>query len=104
MIRFIVECHEQDHNSGLERRTFKTVDADVPELERLLRCGGRGEMGFEVWQLRGAEVLEQPEPEQALPYWEPCNPGCDPELNGGRSKHCHCEQAKAAMAAQGGQP
>lgn len=59
MIRFIVQRHEQDHNSGLERHDFVTVDVSVPELERLLRQGGRGEMGFENWQLLGAELLEE---------------------------------------------
>lgn len=61
MIRFIVQRHEQDHNSGLERRDLVTVDASVPELERLLRQGGSGEMGFENWQLLGAELLEKHE-------------------------------------------
>lgn len=98
MIRFIVQRHEQDHNSGLERRDFVTLDASVPELEQLLRKGGRGEVGFEHYQLLGAELLE-PAPD-ALPYWEPCNPGCDPELNGARSNLCACDQAKAAWAGQ----
>ncbi|AHC75464.1 LysM peptidoglycan-binding domain-containing protein [Pseudomonas aeruginosa] len=25
---------------------------------------------------------------EPLPYWEPCNLGCDPEFNGKRSRHC----------------
>ena len=61
MIRFIVQRHEQDHNSGLERRDFVTVDVCVPQLEQILRQGGRGEMGFENWQLLGAELLEDQE-------------------------------------------
>ncbi len=36
---------------------------------------------------------------QPLPYWAPCNPACDPELNGSRSKLCDCAQATAALAA-----
>lgn len=103
MIRFIVQRHEQDHNCGLERRDFVTIDASVPELERLLRKGGRGEMGFESYQLLGAELLESDLVPKALPYWEPCNPACDPELNGCRSKLCGCERAKAALSAQGGE-
>lgn len=35
---------------------------------------------------------------EALPYWEPCNPACDPELNGFRDRRCHCAQARAALA------
>lgn len=57
MLRFIVECHESDFNSCMDRRDFKTLDVELPQLEELLRRGGRGEMGFESWQLRGVEVL-----------------------------------------------
>jgi hypothetical protein len=37
---------------------------------------------------------------EALPYWDPCNPGCDPEFNGERSKQCAsiCHNARAALA------
>lgn len=37
---------------------------------------------------------------EPLPYWEPCNPGCDPEFNGERSRHCAqlCHGARAALA------
>lgn len=36
-------------------------------------------------------------PEVDISAWEPCNPGCDPELNGSKSRHCMCAPAKAAM-------
>ncbi|MCU9108287.1 hypothetical protein OE430_11165 [Pseudomonas aeruginosa] len=37
---------------------------------------------------------------EPLPYWEPCNLGCDPEFNGKRSRHCAqlCHGARAALA------
>lgn len=37
---------------------------------------------------------------EALPHWEPCNPGCDPEFNGERSRYCAqlCHNARAALA------
>lgn len=37
----------------------------------------------------------------ALPYWVPCNPGCDPELGGHRSKDCTliCHNAREAITA-----
>ena len=57
MLRFVVEKHEQDHNSGFERRDVVTLDIELPELERLLNRGGRGEMGFESWRLLGVEIL-----------------------------------------------
>lgn len=57
MLRFVIECHESDFNSGMERRDVKTLDVDLPQLEELLRRGCRGEIGFESWQLRGVEIL-----------------------------------------------
>ena len=60
MIRLIVECHEADFNIGTERKTYVTIDTELPELERLLKRGGKGEMGFESWQLLGAEVFTKP--------------------------------------------
>lgn len=40
-------------------------------------------------------------PDEPLPHWEPCNPGCDPEFNGSRSRHCAelCHNAREALAA-----
>jgi len=57
MLRFIVQKHEYDFNSCLDRREIFTILVDVPELEAMLVRGGRGEMGFESWQLLGAEVV-----------------------------------------------
>ena len=38
---------------------------------------------------------------EALPFWKPCNPGCDPEFNGQRSKWCAkiCHPAREALSA-----
>jgi hypothetical protein len=60
MVRLIVECHEADFNSGLERRDYVTLDVELPELEALLKRGGKGEMGFESWRLLGAELKDTP--------------------------------------------
>lgn len=60
MIRLIVQRHEMNCNTGEDRRDFFTLDVDLPDLEAMLTSGGRGEMGFESWQLLGAEVLRQP--------------------------------------------
>lgn len=57
MIRLIVECHEACFNTGRERKDYVTIDVELPELERLLKKGGRGEIGFESWRLLGAELL-----------------------------------------------
>ena len=57
MIRLIVECHKADFNAGSERKDYVTLDVELPELERMLTKGGKGEMGFESWRLLGAEVL-----------------------------------------------
>ncbi len=57
MIRFVVEVHEMQFGPGIDRRDYVTLDVDLPELEGMLKRGGRGEGGFESWQLLGAEVL-----------------------------------------------
>lgn len=57
MIRFIIQRHEADFNSGLDSKTYHTITLEVPELERLLIQGGRGEMGFEHWDLLGVEIV-----------------------------------------------
>ncbi|TKA90364.1 hypothetical protein [Halopseudomonas bauzanensis] len=46
------------------------------------------------------KAASQPAPDiKPLPFWEPCNPGCDPEFNGQRSKLCVdlCEGARTAI-------
>lgn len=61
MIRFIVLRHTVDLNSGEDRKDYETREFYLPELERLLESGGRGEMGFESVQLLGAEIVYDPE-------------------------------------------
>ena len=41
---------------------------------------------------------------ETLPFWEPCNPGCDPEFNGQRSKWCAqlCQPAREALSVSAG--
>ncbi|MEV1855514.1 hypothetical protein ABZR08_10775 [Pseudomonas aeruginosa] len=63
---------------------------------------------LELWcKDRDVFLASHPAVEQAggdehepLPYWEPCNLGCDPEFNGKRSRHCAqlCHGARAALA------
>lgn len=56
MLRFIVERHESDLNTGLDRKDYVTLDVEIEELEDLLRRGGKGENKFESWKLIGAEI------------------------------------------------
>jgi hypothetical protein len=42
----------------------------------------------------------QTKPVRPLPYWEPCNQACDPELGQGRDRSCECAQAVRALAAE----
>lgn len=58
MIRFIVERHEMDYEAGFERRDFRTLDIDLPQLEKLLRRGGRYHGGYESWRLLGVEIID----------------------------------------------
>lgn len=62
MIRLVVQSHEHDFNSGMERKDFHTIVVDIPELEAMLNRGGKGEMGFESWQLLGAEIIHEVKP------------------------------------------
>ena len=57
MLRFIVECHEFDFNTGRERKHIVTLDNTMPKLEAMLRKGERGPFGFESWRLIGVEIL-----------------------------------------------
>ena len=101
MIRFIVKRHQVDHISGLNKTSHETLDLDVPELEALLSEGGFGENGSLSVELIGAEINGGALSETPLPVWEPCNPGCDPEFNGYRSRGCSCENARTALALEG---
>jgi len=62
---------------------LRAYEATVANLEQRIR------------ELEAERVTED------LPYWPPCNPGCDPEFNGCRSKGCAtlCEPARKAMLA-----
>ena len=57
MLRIILERHELDQHSGMERNDVYTLDLDIPELEAALTRGGRGDSGFEVHRLIGVDVL-----------------------------------------------
>ena len=57
MLRFIIERHEADYNNNINRKDISTIEADVPELELLLKQGGTGPMGFESYQLIGVEEI-----------------------------------------------
>lgn len=59
MIRFIMESHVVDLHSGFESKDFVTFEAEVPELERLMTYGGKGESGFKICRLIGAEVVRE---------------------------------------------
>lgn len=63
------------------------TDQVLARVEDLVRSAMKSRMG--------EPPVEQVEP--ALPIWEPCNPGCDPDLGGSRSRHCLCAKARAAL-------
>lgn len=55
--------------------------------------------GYETRIVYAHPVQQSPAVAVPLPYWPPCNPGCDPEFNGERSKGCAqlCKPARDAM-------
>ena len=58
MIRFILRSRWVDMNLGFDKTDTFTIDGDLVELERRLRSGGRGPMGFDFCELVGVEVIE----------------------------------------------
>jgi hypothetical protein len=117
-------CAAQDGDAQLDamRRSGLSIDGDNAYKRDLIDCivgalmlgkqgvnpPPKGHWAEQFWQMaRGeGEIQEQlaaapaaPVAVQPLPYWAPCNPACDPELNGSRSKLCDCAQATAALAA-----
>ena len=52
--------------------------------------------------VKAIETLRARLAQKKLPYWEPCNPGCDPEFNGQRTAYCAqiCHNAREALVAQ----
>jgi len=58
VIRFIMVKDTKDQHSGAEFCEWYTIDANVIELELALTAGGRGEYGYEMHRLVGAEVRD----------------------------------------------
>ena len=57
MLRFMIKVSRSDGNTGATL-WFKTIDADIPELEQELKQGGTGPgLAFEAHELIGIEVL-----------------------------------------------
>lgn len=65
MIRLIVQRHEVNCNSGEDSKSYFTFDIEHPEIESILSGGGRGQMGFDLRQVMGVEVVPvaAPKPE-----------------------------------------
>lgn len=99
MLRFIIGRKMKDPEHGFTTSGFETLDIDVPELERALVGGGTGPGCYDIRELAGVEVLPMVAEAAPLPYWPPCNPGCDPEFSGERSANCAtlCGPARIAM-------
>ena len=81
------------------RHVIKELDGETPEDIDYAQVSG----ALGVYALFGpnlnSPIVSAGDP---LPYWEQCNPGCDPEFNGQRSKECAqlCHNARAALTAQ----
>lgn len=75
------------------------IEDDSPYRDRALDAFTSG-AAWQRSELTTHPAQTEQQPEQ-LPYWEPCNPGCDPEFNGKRSRHCAelCHGARAALSA-----
>ena len=61
MIRYILKIRSCDGNCGQQSESveFTTIDGDAAEVERRLRSGGRGPMGFEITELVGVQIIDE---------------------------------------------
>jgi len=57
MIRFVIRRKMLDRCSSLASEGLETVDAECPELERVLMGGGTSMDSYDYRELAGAEVL-----------------------------------------------
>ena len=57
MLRFVIRRKMLDRTSGLQNERMETVDADCPELQRVLCGGGMGEECYDYRELVGVEVM-----------------------------------------------
>lgn len=57
MLRFIIRRKMHDRFSGLTTDDLETIDADCPDLERVLRGGGSGQEAYDHRSVAGVEVL-----------------------------------------------
>lgn len=61
MLRFVIRRKMLDRGSSLASEGLETVDAECPELERVLRGGGTGMDSYDYREIVGAEVLPSAE-------------------------------------------
>ena len=57
MLRFILQRSHQDEHNGASGTTWETFDCDVPNLEAMLKRGGRSEGGHDLTHMVGVEIL-----------------------------------------------
>jgi hypothetical protein len=61
MLRFVIRRKMLDRGSSLASEGLETVDAECPELERVLLGGGTGMDSYDHREIVGAEVLPSSE-------------------------------------------
>ena len=63
MIRLILKTTFQDAHNGCAGEEFETICLESPELEAVLRRGGRSEVAHLRTQLIGCELVESQKPQ-----------------------------------------
>lgn len=59
VIRFIIRHRGACHISAATWDDLTSIELDVPQLEEILTRGGKGESGFDRFELVGVEILEK---------------------------------------------
>lgn len=87
---------DQVENQRAEQKPFVPCTCFDETAKRL--CLKKRECIRVEAQSAAAPAAQAERPAVDTSAWPMCNPGCDPEFGGEKSRHCSCEPAKRAMA------
>ncbi len=97
----LIQAMAKEHADGMNQLAYATgliTDAEFDDYQaHIVAIGKRNGLLPTTPSSSDSAHAKAPVDTSA---WTPCNPSCDPELGGFKSRHCICEPAKAALSAQ----